>query len=134
MAKVSAKGMVISFNSQNCSSDIESYDIEQDAGKIEVTGFTDGSVNYIPGLPVYGLTLTGKWNTAATTGFYTLCKSLWLHATGMTISITPESGGPAFSGNFMIDNLPVSGTPAGAITMQSIHFSPQGVTAPTFAS
>ena len=134
MAKVSAKGAVITINSQNCSSDVVSYDIEQDAGKIDITGFTDGTVNYIPGLPVYGLTMDVHWNTAATTGMWTLLKAMWLSASGTTITIVPESGGPTFSGVFMLDALPVSATPAGAIKVGSVHFSIMGTTAATFAS
>jgi hypothetical protein len=134
MAKVSAKSSVITINSQICSSDVMSYDIEQDAGKIDITGFGDGSVNYIPGLPVYGLTMDVKWNTAATTGMWTLLKAMWLAASGTTITIVPEVGGPTFSGVFMLDALPVSATPGSAINVGSVHFSIQGTAAATFAS
>lgn len=138
MAKISAKGAVISVDDsagtpRNISSDCVSYEIEQDAGKIEVSGFGDGSMNYIPGLPVQGISLTVKWNTAATTGARTVLQGILLSATSKTVSITPESGGQAFSGEFMLDGLPVTGTPTGDITLGTVHFSPMGSAAAAWA-
>ncbi|MFK5165213.1 hypothetical protein, partial [Propionibacterium freudenreichii] len=89
------------------------FELEQDAGKIEITGFGDGSQNFIPGLPVYGVTLNVKWNSTATTGARTVLQGIFLSTTSKTISITPESGGQTLSGEFMLDALPVSGTPSG---------------------
>lgn len=136
--KVSAKGAVIVVDdsagtARTISSDCVSYEIEQDAGKVDVTGFGDGSQNYIPGLPVLGISLTVKWNTTATTGARTVLQGIFLSSTSKTVSITPESGGQAFSGEFMLDMLPVSGTPAGDITLGTVHFSPMGTTAAAWA-
>ena len=137
MAKVSAKGAVILVDDsggtpRNISTDVVSYEIEYDAGKIDVTGFSEGSQNFIPGLPVIGITMEVKWNKAATTGAYTVLKSILNSTSSKTVSIVPESGGETFSGEFMLDALPVSGTPAGDILIGSVHFSVMGSTAPAW--
>jgi len=140
MAKVSAKGAVISVDdtggtARAISTYVKSYEIEQDAGKIEVTGFTDAMVNYIPGLPVYGVTLDLYWDAVtADVATFTVLKNIFGSTTSKTVTIVPESGGPSFSGEFMLDNLPVKGTPNGSIDIGTVHFSPMGTTAPTFAS
>ncbi len=136
--KVSAKGLAVSIDDSAgtprvVSTDIVSYEIEQDSGKVDVTGFAEGSVNYIPGLPVQGIAMEGMWNTTASTGLRTVLQSILGSSTSKTISLTPESGGPAFSGEFMLDGFNVSGSPAEAIRMVSIHFSPMGGTAAVWA-
>ena len=138
MAKVSAKGAVIIVDDsvgtpRTISTDCVSFELEQDAGKIDVTGFGEGSQNFIPGLPVYGITLDVKWNTAATTGAWTVLKSIFLHATSKTVAITPEIGGQTLSGEFMLDALPVSGDPASDLKIGSVHFSVMGAVAPGWA-
>jgi hypothetical protein len=128
--KISAKNAVIVINSQTVSGDIDSFEIEQDAGNLEVTGFGNASKNYIPGLPVYGITINGIYNSTATTGLWTVLKGLWATqvsaGTGFTVSITPEVGGQAFSGTFMMDALPVKGTPTGRLEIGSVKFSVLG--------
>lgn len=136
--KISAKGAVIVVDdsggtARTISSDCVSYEIEQDAGKIEVTGFGDGSSNFIPGLPVIGVSLTVKWNTTATTGARTVLQSIFNSSTSKTVAITPESGGQTLSGEYMLDGLNVSGAPAGDIQLGTVHFSVMGATAPSWA-
>ena len=138
MAKISAKGAVISVDdsagtARAISTDVVSYEIEYGAGAIEVTGFNEGSQNSIPGLPVIGITLDVKWNTLATTGAMTVLRGILNSTTSKTVSIVPEVGGLTFSGEFMLDALPVSGTPAGDIKIGSVHFSVMGSTAPAWA-
>ena len=65
--KISAKNAVIVIDDiggtpRDVSIDCDSFEIEQDAGKVEVTGFTEGGKNYIPGMPVYGVTFNFIWN------------------------------------------------------------------------
>lgn len=139
MAKVSAKGSVISVDDsggslRDISSDCVSFEIEQDAGKIEVTGFGDGSKNYIPGMPIKGITLDVLWNSAATTGARTVLQGILGSTTSKTVTIVPEAGGEGFSGEFMLDNLPVKGAPDGVLQIGSVHFSPMGAVAASWAS
>jgi hypothetical protein len=129
--KISAKNAVIVVDDsagspQTISGDVTSFELEQDAGKIDVTGFGNAAKNYIPGLPVYGVTLNVLWNSTATTGAWTVLKGIFNSASSKTVSITPEVGGQAFSGEFMLDALPAKGKPDGALEVGSVHFSIMG--------
>jgi hypothetical protein len=132
--KVSAKNAVILVNSQDISKDCVSFSIDQQASPIEVTGFTDGAKNFIPGMPVYGITLDLLWNETATTGAMKALQTILNGTTGYTVKITPEVGEQYISGTFMLDGLPATGTPTGALKIGSVHFSVFGSTAPTWAS
>jgi hypothetical protein len=132
MAKISAKGAVIYVDDsagapQAISGDVRSYELEQDAGKIEVTGFTNTSQNFIPGLPVYGIALDVMFNSAATTGAWTVLKGIFNSTASKTVMVVPEAGS-VFTGEFMLDALPVKGAPDGVLEIGSIHFSTWGST------
>lgn len=136
--KISAKGAVISVDDsagtpRAISADVMSYEIEYDVNKQDVTGFNEGAQNFIPSLPVIGVTLDVLWNTTATTGARTVLAGILGNATSKTVTIVPESGGPTFSGEFMLDALNVTATPDGAIKLGSIHFSVMGSVAPAWA-
>jgi hypothetical protein len=136
--KISAKGAVIVVDdsggtARTISSDCNSFELEQDAGALEVTGFGDGSKNYIPGMPVYGITLNVMYNSTATTGAMTVLRGIFGSSTSKTVSITPEVGGQTLSGEFMLDALPTKGTPDGVLEIGTVHFSVMGSTAPTWA-
>jgi hypothetical protein len=132
MAKISAKGAVIYVDDsagtpEAISGDVRSYELEQDAGKVEVTGFTNTSKNFIPGLPVYGITLDVLFNSAATTGAWTVLKGIFMSTASKTVMVVPEAGS-VFTGEFMLDALPIKGTPEGALEIGSVHFSTWGST------
>ena len=138
MAKISAKGAVIavddsSGNPQTISADVKSYEIEYAVDPVEVTGFGDGSKNFTPGQRVVGITLDVFWNKAATSGAYTVIKGIIAAAASKTVSITPESGGEALSGEFMCDGITPKGSVDGAIELGSVHFSVMGAVAPAWA-
>lgn len=138
MAKFSAKNAAIYIDnsagsSQNVSTDIVSFEIEQDAGALEVTGFSDGSKNFIPGLPVTGVTFEFLYDTATTSGATVILKGILNSNTSKTVYIKPETAGETFSGEFMLDALNTSGTPAGELKHGTAHFSVMGSTAPAWA-
>jgi hypothetical protein len=138
MAKISAKGAAISVDDsggspQVISSDVKSFEIEYAIDPLEVTGFGDGSKNFTPGQKVIGVTLDVFWNAAATTGAFTVLKGILGQATSVTVSITPEIGGLAFSGEFMCDGITPKGEVNGVIELGSVHFSVMGSTAPAWA-
>jgi len=138
MAKFSAKNAVIMIDNsageaQNVSTDVTSFEIEEDAGAIEVTGFSDGSKNYIPGLPVVGVTFEFLYDTATTSGATTILRGILNSATSKTVSIKPESAGLTLAGEFMLDALNTSGTPDGELKHGTAHFSVMGSTKPSWS-
>jgi hypothetical protein len=134
MAKVSAKGAVITVNSQNQSTYISNYEIEWGQAMTEITGFGDGWQNYLAGnMPIVGLTFDYFWDATATTGVFPILKAMM--ATPAVVSIVPESGGPSLSGTFMCDGIkPTGQASSGAITMSGVHFSASGTAIATFTS
>lgn len=140
MAKVSAKGAVITLDdststARTISSDVDSYEFTWNYPPQEVTGFGDGSNNFIPGLLASGVTLNVFWNTAADTGAYTVIKSILGDTASHALVITPESGGPVWTGEVMCNGITVSGQASGpAIRMGSVQFSIVGAAAPTLTS
>ena len=138
MAKFSAKDAVITIDNaagspQTVSTDIISFDIEEDAGAIEVTGFGDGTKNFIPGMQVKGITFEFLYDTHTTSGATTILKGILNSNTSKSVTIKPESAGQTFSGEFMLDALSTSGTPAGELKHGTAHFSVMGATAPSWA-
>lgn len=138
MAKISAKSAVIIVDDsggtpRTISSDVVSYSIDYNVDSPEVTGFGDGSHNFIPGLKVVGVTLEVLWNSAATTGAYTVLSGIVGSSSSKTVSLTPEIGGPTLSGEFMLTGLTPSGAPGDAIKLGSAKFVVMGATAPSWA-
>ena len=138
MAKISAKGAAISLDDSTgsarvISTDVESYEIQYAVDPVEVTGMGEGSHNFIPGQLVVGVTLNLFWNAAATTGAWTVVRGIIDSSTSKTLSITPESGGLALSGEFMCDGVSVSGSPAADIKLGAVHFSVMDGVAPGWA-
>jgi len=138
MSKFSAKGAVVTIDNaagspQNVSTDITSFEIQQDAGILDVTGFSDGSKNFIPGLPVTGITFEFLYDTATTSGATTILKGILNSNTSKTVTIKPESAGETLSGEFLLDALSTKGTPDGTIQHGTCHFSVMGATAPAWA-
>jgi hypothetical protein len=100
-----------------------------------VTGFGEGSQNFTPGLQVNKLTLNTYWNTAATTGAYTVIRGTIGQAASITVSVTPEATGPVFAGEFMCAGITVGGEAAGSpIGLGAVEYYPMGAVAATFAS
>jgi hypothetical protein len=137
MSKFSAKGAVITLDNaagspQTISTDVTSYEIQQDTGLLDVTGFSDGSKNFIPGLPVIGVTFEFLYDTHATSGATTILKGILNSTSSKTMTIKPESAGETLTGEFMLDALSTKGTPDGSIQHGSCHFSVMGATAPAW--
>lgn len=137
--KTSAKGCTITLEdststARTISGDVDSYEITWNYPPQEVTGFSDGSQNYIPGMLATGVTLNIFYNAAATTGAYTVIKSILGDTASHALAITPESGGAAWTGEVMCDGISLGGTPTGTVRMGSVHFSVMGSAAPTLTS
>lgn len=140
MAKVSAKGAVIEIDDTGgtlriISSDVLSYEIQYQNDTPEVTGFGDGSHNFIPGQKVRGVTLECLWNNLVTTGAFTVIKGLVNDQYLGTVKITPESGAEYFSGEFYCTGITPSGSASGdAIRLGSVSFVVGGAVAPDWTS
>lgn len=132
MAKVAAKGAVITINSQPFSTYVQNYEIDWGMEVVDVTGFADGWSNYLGGMPAVGFTLDMIWEATASTGVFPILKAMM--TTAATCSIVPESGGPSMSGSFICDGIKPTATPQGVVMMGSIHFSASGTSIATFAS
>lgn len=132
MAKISAKGAVITVAGTNISTFVMSYEIEWAQDVHDITGFGDGWHNVIPGQAVVGLTLDVLWEKTATTG--TVAKFITLMGTPATVSIVPEASGQTLSGTFICDGIHPAGQASGeAISLGSIHLSASGTTIATFS-
>lgn len=138
MAKISAKGAVITITdsgavARTISSDVDLFELSQDAGALEVTGFTDPSKNYITGLPVYEVTLNVIYDNTATTGAWAVLKGDFLLSTPTTLTIKPDASGQTLTLYCMVQNLPMKGTPNGKLEIGSVKLVPMGTTAPAWA-
>jgi len=138
MAKFSAKGAVVTIDNaagspQDVSTDVTSFEIQQDAGILDVTGFSDGSKNFVPGLPITGITFEFLYDTHTTSGATTILKGILNSSTSKTVTVKPESAGQTLSGEFLLDALTTKGTPDGSIQHGTCHFSVMGSTAPSWA-
>jgi hypothetical protein len=138
MAKVSAKGAVIILDDsagtpRTISTDVESYEIQYAVDEVEVTGMNEGSHNHIAGQLIVGVTLNLFWNSAATTGAWTVVRGIIGSTSSKTLSITPESGAVGLSGEFMCTGVSISGSPSTDIKLGSVKFSVMGSTAPAWA-
>ena len=130
MAKISAKGAVIVINSQTIA-DVDSYNVTYEAPAIDVTCFSDGAHNFVGGMPVREMTMDILWNTAATTGAYTVLQPLV--GTNTVVTITPEATKSAFSGTFLVVGIYPQADPSSAIKLGTVKFVPGTSTAPTWA-
>lgn len=139
MAKVSAKSAVILLEDStggehNISSDTLTYDIQYQNETPEVTGFGDGSHNFINGQRVIAVTLECLFNPASSSDCYWIMKSLYETGNAGTLTVTPESG-QNLVGEFILTNMQLSGMAGGdAIKIGSVNFAVSGATAPTWTT
>lgn len=138
MAKVSAKGAVITLDDsagtpRTISTDVESYEIQYAVDEVEVTGMNEGSHNFIAGQNIIGVTLNLSWNSAATTGAWTVVRGIIGSTTSKTLTIQPEGTGLTLTGEYMCAGVTVTGSPAADIKLGAVKFNVMGSTAPTWA-
>jgi len=124
---------------RDVSSDVDSVEIPDEYGSLDMTGFSDGSVNSAPGMPNLPIRITGKFNPAATTGLYTVLKGILGSYTSKTVTVqvgqnaAPTTGDPEFEGEFWLQAMPISATPTGNVTI-SASFEVMGSTAPAWGT
>jgi hypothetical protein len=133
MAKISAKNAIVIFDGNDLSKDAVSYNVTDSVDSIDVTGFTDGAHNFVPGQLNGNVTIDFLWNSAAG-GAYTVLSPL-VGTIGKTLSIYPEaSGGKRWTGTFFLRNIAPSGSPASEIKMAGCEFVVNSSAAPTWST
>jgi hypothetical protein len=144
MAKLAGKFIKVLLDdtggtARDVSSDVESVDIPDEYEELDVTGFTDGAENSIPGMPSFNVEVQGNFNPAATTGLYTVIKGIMGSYTSKTVTVqvgqnaTPTTGDPEFEGEFWCSKMTIGATPKGKVTLTA-SFRPMGATAPAWGT
>lgn len=127
MAKISAKNSIILIKGYNFSTYATGYEASHSTGMIDVTGFTDGGQNFIPGLPVGHLSADVLWDSTATVGIHAILSA----KPNGAITIMPEGyalGNRTLSMPFTQGNYSPAGDPAGAIQAGTLNFEAYGGT------
>ena len=124
MPKISAKNGVILISGYNFSTYFNSFEVNSDANKVDVTGFGDGSQNFIPTVP--SATINGNvfWDSAANKTHLALAS----RPTGQ-VTIMPEGyalGNPTISLPFMQGNYNPKGAPNAALEIGTLNFESYG--------
>lgn len=126
MAKYAGKNAIILLNGYNLSTYSSSFEVEHDAGAIDVTGFTDGCKNFIPGMQSASIRADMYWSSTA--GAVHTALGGATPATGI-VTILPEGwavGKPTMSLPFMQGNYNPKGAPADALTVGTLNFLSYG--------
>jgi hypothetical protein len=124
---------------RDVSSDIESIDVPDEYGELDMTGFGEGGENSIPGMPSFPVEITANYNPAATTGIYTVVKGILGSYTSKTLTVqvgqnaAATTGDPEFEGEFWAQKMNVSATPKGKVSL-TISLRPMGSTAPAWGT
>jgi hypothetical protein len=120
MAKTTAKNCVVVIGGYVFSTYATSYDFVASVDNPEVTGFSDGAHNFVPGQFTGELSMNMLWDSA-TGKTYDQLKGL----TSSYVTLIPEGytlGTPSLSLPYMQQNFGAAGTPAGTVGIGSIKF------------
>ena len=126
MTKYSGKDAIVLINGYNFSTFASSFETLQDVGKLDVTGFTDGCQNFIPGLNMATIKADLFWDSDANSVHAALASP----TTG-NVTIFPHGyalGNPTLSMPFMQSNYSPKGTPSSPVTVGTINFESYGAT------
>ena len=126
MAKLAGRWLVVIIDDSNptartVSGDVQSVDIPLEYDELDVTGFSDGTKNSIPGMPGVNLEITGKFNPTANTGLFSVLVDIIGDYAGHTVTVqigdnaAPTGGEPEFEGEYWLSKMTVSGSPSGAV-------------------
>ena len=122
--KRSAKNCEVLINGYKLSTFATAYEATAGVDSVDVTGFTDGCKNFIPGQKVASLTADMLWSITAGESNTAL--------SGLTtgqVTLIPEGytlGTQSLSMPFMQENFSPNGKPDGAIQLGTIKFSSYG--------
>ncbi len=138
MAKTTGKNAIVTLDDsagtpRAISTDVNTYTIEFSANAEDVTGLTEGGQNFTPGLLVTKVSLDLFYNTAATTGSWTVVRGDIGSATSKTFTIQPEGTGLTLTYEAMVVMTGISGGSDGTPLKLGIDLMPMGAVAPAWA-
>lgn len=126
MAKYAGKDAIILLNGYNLSTYASAFEVQHDAGAIDVTGFTDGCKNFIPGMKTATILADMYWSSTA--GAVGTALGGATPATGI-VTILPEgwaAGKPTMSLPFMQANYNPKGAVTDALQVGTLNFVSYG--------
>ena len=133
MAKLSAKNAIIKYATLDISKDCVSYTITDAYDTVEVTGFGEGSRNYVPGILTGNVSVDILWNSS-TDGAFGILNSL-IGTTGSTLAIYPESTSvKGWKGVFFLKGISPSGSPGSEVKLGTCEFVVSGAVAPAWST
>ena len=143
MAKLSGQYLTVTIDDsgdspQIISGDVESVDIPDEYGELDVTGFSEGAVNSIAGMPAFNVEIAGTMNPVATVGIWTVLSGIvGGGAKTLTVAVgqgvAPVMGDPEFAGEFWCQKLNLSATPQGKLNVTA-SLRPSGSVAPAWGT
>ena len=126
MSKVSAKDAIIVVNGYRLSTYFTQYEASVSVNPVEVTGFADGSHNFLPTLQTAHISMAALWDDAAGS-LNTALKGL---SSNKIVTLLPEGysavGAVTLSLPYMQENFNPAGAPADVVKAGSIGFSSYG--------
>jgi hypothetical protein len=126
MPKLSGQYLTVNLDDsgdapQDVSTWVESVDIPDEYAELDVTGFSDGAVNSIAGMPAFNVEVTGNVDTLANSLWDVLQGIVGKGAKTLTVAVgegaAPQTGDLEFEGEFWCQKLNISSTPQGKITV-----------------
>jgi hypothetical protein len=124
MTKVAAKNSIILIGGYNLSTYATAYETQTNSNPIDVTGFTDGCKNFIPGLPSAVILTDVLWSSTAG-AVHTALHDF----ASANVTILPEGyalGNLSISLPYVQANYQPKGQPDSAISVGTINFVSRG--------
>ena len=124
MSKVSAKNAILLINGYALSTYAMAFETNTDTGVVDVTGFGDGSKNFIPGLPSAVILTDLFWSSTAS-AVHTALHDFGSHH----VTILPDGytqGNQSISLPYTQANYNPKGTPDGHLAVGTINFVSHG--------
>jgi hypothetical protein len=126
MSKFPGKNAIILINGYNFSTYASAFDTEANTNPIEVTGFTDGCKNFIPGMNSATVLADMFWDSTAGSVHAALGNP---QAVNGNVTILPEGytlGASSINLPFTQANYSPKGTPDSALTVGTLNFISYG--------
>ena len=142
MGKLSGQYIIVFIDDsgdspQNVSVDVNSIDIPDEYGELDATGFSDGAVNSIAGMPSFNVEVAGDFNPAANSLFDVLKGIVGGSAKTLTVQVgqgvAPTTGDPEFEGEFWCQKINITSTPQGKLGVTT-SLRPSGSVAPAWGT